>query len=144
MPRLRLSPPENSVFATDLEVRVTDLNYGKHLGHMELVGLLHQARVEFLCAHGMTEINVEGRMLMVVDLAVSYRCEAFVGQTLVIDIGLTLEGSRRAEFAYSVREKGAGKVVALARAGVVFSDPDSHAVVQIPQVFRTLVEGTLQ
>ncbi len=141
MARFRLNPPERVVFTTNLDVRVTDLNYGEHLGHMELIGLLHQARVEFLGAHGMTEINVEGRMLMVVDLAVSYRSEAFVGQTLVVDIGLALEGSRGLQFVYGVREVSAGTIVALARTGVVFADPQSRCVVQVPQAFRTLVEG---
>ncbi|MEN8165551.1 MAG: acyl-CoA thioesterase, partial [Acidobacteriota bacterium] len=114
MARIRLNPPEKPVFSTDLDVRVTDLNYGRHLGHMELAGLLHQARVEFLNTHGMTEINVEGRKLIVVDLAVSYRSEAFLGQHLAIDIGLAFEGTRGVEFAYRVRDQDTGTVVALA------------------------------
>ena len=129
MARLRLGPPENVVFSSYVDVRVTDLNYGRHLGHMELIGLLHQARVEFLNAHGMTELNVEGSVLVVVDLAVSYRSEAFLGQRLVIDIGLALEGSRGVHFTYGVRDQETGELVALARTGVIFSDPESRAVV---------------
>ncbi len=144
MPRTRLKPPERGVFTANLEVRVTDLNYGKHLGHMELVGLLHQGRVEFLGAHGMTEMNVEGRTLVVVDLEVSYRSEAFIGQTLAIDIGLAFEGSRGVEFTYGVRDQGTGKLVALARTGVVFTDPEPRAVVQVPRTFRSLVEEKLR
>ena len=141
MARIRLEPPKNIVFATTLDVRVTDLNYGRHLGHMELVGLLHQARVRFLDAHGMTEMNVEGLVLIVVDLAVSYRSEAFIGQTLGIDIGLAFEGSRGVGFTYAVRNQDTGTLVALARTGVVFADPESHTVVQAPPIFRGLVEG---
>jgi len=141
MPRIQLNPPESPIFTTSLDIRVTDLNYGKHMGHMELIGLLHQARVEFLAANGMTEMNIEGRTLIVVDLAVSYRSEAFFGQTLTIDIGLAFEGSRGVEISYAVREKGTGAMVAVAQTGVVFADPEARAVVQVPQTFRNLVEG---
>ena len=141
MPRIHLNPPERVIFTTNLDVRVTDLNYGKHLGHMELIGLLHQARVEFLAANGMTEMNIEGRTLIVVDLAVSYRSEAFFGQTLIIDIGLAFEGSRGVQISYAVRDKGAGGIVAVAQTGIVFADPEARVVVQVPKAFRDLVEG---
>ncbi len=141
MPRIQLKAPEKTVFTTCLDIRVTDLNYGKHMGHMELIGLLHQARVEFLAANGMTEMNVEGRTLIVVELAVSYRSEAFFGQTLTIDIGLAFEGSRGINISYAVRDQGTGGTVAVAQTGVVFADPVARAVVQVPQAFRNLVEG---
>ena len=140
MPRVRLNPPERVIFTTCVDIRVTDLNYGKHLGHMELIGLLHHARAEFLDTHGMTEINVEGRTLLVVDLAVSYRSEAFFGQTLIIDIGLVFEGSRGLEFTYGVRDQATGELVAVAQTGVVFADPEARAVVQVPQTLRVLAE----
>ena len=143
MPRIRLKPPERVVFTTCLDIRITDLNYGKHMGHMELIGLLHQARVEFLAANGMTEMNIEGRTLIVVDLAVSYRSEAFFGQTLIIDIGMAVEGSRGVEISYAVRDQGTGELVAVAQTGVVFADPEARAVVQMPQAFRLLVQGEL-
>ncbi len=141
MPRIRLNPPERVVFTTCVDVRVTDLNYGKHLGHMELIGLLHHARAEFLDAHGMTEINVEGRTLLVVDLAVNYRSEAFFGQTLMIDIGMALEGSRGVEISYAVRDQATDVLVAVAQTGVVFADPEARSLVQVPQTLRALVEG---
>ncbi len=140
MPRIRLNPPENVIFTTHLDVRVTDVNYGKHLGHMELIGLLHHARAEFLDAHGMTEIDIEGRTLLVVDLAVNYRSEAFFGQTLMIDIGMTLEGSRGVEISYAVRDQDTGELVAVAQTGVVFADPEARVVVQVPETLRALVE----
>ncbi len=140
MPRIRLNPPENVIFTTHLDVRVTDVNYGKHLGHMELIGLLHHARAEFLHAHGMTEIDIEGRTLLVVDLAVNYRSEAFFGQTLMIDIGMTFEGSRGVEISYAVKDQETGELVAVAQTGVVFADPEARAVVQVPETFRALVE----
>jgi len=138
MARVRLDPPSPVLFTTRLNVRVTDLNYGRHLGHMELVGLLHEARVAFLGEHGYREFDVEGCVLMVVDLAVSYRAEAFAGQTLIIDIGVALEGSRGADFRYSVRESSTGTLIAIAKTGVVFADPEARKVVKVPEPVRRL------
>jgi hypothetical protein len=45
MPRLKLELPAGFPFRTTLTVRVTDLNYGNHLGNDALLGLLHEARV---------------------------------------------------------------------------------------------------
>ncbi len=138
MTRVRLDPPSPVLFSTPMDVRVTDLNYGRHLGHMELVGLLHEARVAFLREHGYAEFDVEGLALMVVDLAVSYRSEAFAGQTLVIDLGIALEGSRGAEIGYAVRDQKTSTLVALAKTGIVFADPVARKVVQVPESIRRL------
>ena len=48
MARVKLEIPELLPFATELEVRVGDVNYGGHLGNDALLGLLHEARIRFL------------------------------------------------------------------------------------------------
>ena len=139
MTRIRLSSPEVVVFSTEMEVRITDLNYGNHLGHMELVGLLHEARVRFLRSVGLAELDVEGLLLMVVDLAVSYRAEAHASQVLVVDIGLAFTGSRGVDFTYAVRERASGTTIALAKTGVIFADRESRRPVRVPASIRRLV-----
>lgn len=140
MARLRLTPPKDPVFSVELPVRVTDLNYGRHLGHMELVGLMHEARVRFLRSIGMTELDVDGAALLVVDLAVSYRSEAFLGDVLAVDLGLRPEGSRGAEMNYGIRKVENDAVVALGRTGVVFRDLRSGRLEKIPPCFLRLIE----
>lgn len=44
MERVRLSfPADDVVHRHPLTVRITDMNYGRHLGHDTLVSLLHEA-----------------------------------------------------------------------------------------------------
>ncbi len=62
MPRVRLDFP-GRIFSQPILICVTDVNSCKHMGHVELFGLLHQARVEFLAANGMTEMNIDGEPL---------------------------------------------------------------------------------
>ena len=48
MPRVKVALPATFPFRTEIPVRITDLNYGGHLGNDALLGLLHEARVHFL------------------------------------------------------------------------------------------------
>ena len=82
MARLTLALPERFPFTTEIEVRITDLNYGRHLGNDAMLGLVHEARVRFLRAHGLQELDVEGTGLVMIDAAIVYRAEAFAGDRL--------------------------------------------------------------
>ena len=35
------------VFRTELDVRITDINYGRHVGNDAMLGLLHEARLRY-------------------------------------------------------------------------------------------------
>ena len=52
MARLQLDPLPRYTFQVEMAVRVTDLNYGGHLGNDRLLSLVHEARVAFLAEHG--------------------------------------------------------------------------------------------
>ena len=62
MERVRLEFPETAiVHRHPLTVRVTDMNYGRHLGHDTLVSLLHEARIQAFAALGLTEWDMGGK-----------------------------------------------------------------------------------
>jgi len=136
MERLRIDFPERVLHTEDVPVRITDLNYGNHLGHDKLVSMLHEARVAFLRSHGMGELDIDGLGIILVDLAVSYRREAFYGQVLSIDVAAGEVGSRGAELLYRVRDRASGEVVALARTGLLFYDYSAKRVGATPERFR--------
>jgi len=64
MPRVELELPERFQFVTEIPLRITDINYGGHLGNDALLSLLHEARVQFLRQYGFTEMNVDGRSII--------------------------------------------------------------------------------
>ena len=57
MPRIKLKPLNYYSFQTEITVRVTDLNYGGHLGNDKLLSLIHEARVAFLACFGFSEMD---------------------------------------------------------------------------------------
>ncbi len=140
MARVRIEFEGPAVFSTEVQVRVSDLNYGNHLGHDALVSILHESRARFLHSLGMAELDVDGLAMMVVDLAVRYLAEAFYGEELQIDIGAGDIGSRSCELLYQVLSSS-GDTVALAKTGLVFIDPASRKPAAPPQALLDTLRG---
>ena len=46
MARIKLTLPERFPFTTTIPIRITDLNYGGHVGNDTVLALLHEARVQ--------------------------------------------------------------------------------------------------
>ena len=138
MARLKLELPLRLPFTTEIEVRVTDLNYGRHLGNDALLGLIHEARVRFLRAHGLHELDIDGKMLVMIDAAIAYRAEAFDGDRLWFAVGVGEPSRIGCDFFYRVNRHGDQRLVAEAKTGVVFLDPATRKVVALPAAVRQL------
>jgi acyl-CoA thioesterase FadM len=136
MPRVKLDLPERIVFTTEIPARITDINYGGHLGNDSLLSILHEARVQFLMKFGFTESNIGGVGIIMSDAVLVYKAEIFYGDKLTIELGVDELQLAGADITYRVlvREKEAAR----AKTGIVFFDYTDRKIVQIPQVFRDL------
>lgn len=135
MARLYLDLPDTHSFCTKLKVRVTDVNYANHLGNDAMISLLHEARLEFLNDLGFTEANIAGLGLMVTDLAVIYKSEAFVGDELSFHVGVADFNKYGCDVLYKVINNKADKLVAEGKTGVVFFDFDERKIARVPKAF---------
>jgi acyl-CoA thioesterase FadM len=133
MARLSLTIPAELTFTTRIDVRVTDLNYGAHLGNDAMVSLLHEARWRFLRAHGMSESDCEGTSLVLGDLAVVYRAECFAGDELDFAVGITDIARVGCDFVYRAIRAADGKCVVEAKTGIVFLDPKTRRPCAVPE-----------
>jgi acyl-CoA thioesterase FadM len=70
MERIKINLPEAFSFSTNIPVRITDLNYGGHVGNDAFLSLLHEARMQFLQQFGYSEMNVEGVGLIMSDVGI--------------------------------------------------------------------------
>lgn len=75
MNRIKINLPEHFSFSTHLQIRVTDLNYGGHVGNDTVLSLLQEARQQFLQSRGYAELQVEGYGLIMADAMVEYKKE---------------------------------------------------------------------
>ncbi|MEO9210776.1 MAG: thioesterase family protein, partial [Ginsengibacter sp.] len=76
MARIKLELPQKSIATVSIPVRITDINYGNHVGNDALVSILHESRMLFLKQHGFTELNAGGNALILNELVVLYKNES--------------------------------------------------------------------
>jgi acyl-CoA thioesterase FadM len=138
MARIKLDLPEHFPFATELRVRITDVNYGGHMGNDSLLGLLHEARVRFLANYGLSELDIHGLGIIMADSVIVYKSEAFPGEMLEIAVTATDFNKYGCDFVYRVTEKISRREVARAKTGIVFFDYQNRAVRRVPQAFLDL------
>jgi acyl-CoA thioester hydrolase len=136
MSRIILDLPQQFIFSTDMAIRISDINYGGHLGHDSIVSLIHEARVRFLKAHGFTESNIGGSGLIITDLAILYKAEVFYGDTLTIEVAVDDFTKYGCDFFYRVLNKEQARDVAHAKTGIVFFDYAKRKIVGVPASFR--------
>jgi len=82
MPKTKLVLPEHFTFTTDIPIRITDLNYGGHVGNDSVLSILHEVRMQFLRHHGYTELDLAGTGMIMADVTIEFRSEVFYGETL--------------------------------------------------------------
>jgi YbgC/YbaW family acyl-CoA thioester hydrolase len=136
MPRIQIELPPTFIYQTEIAVRVSDLNYGGHVGNDTLLTLLQEARTNFYRSLGFRdETSFEGTVGQIIaDAAVQYKAESFLGDVLVIEIGL-LELSRFGfDMVYKVTNKVTMKNIAFAKTGIVCFDYASRKVAAIPHI----------
>ena len=134
MARIKLSFPEKIIAQVSIPVRITDINYGNHLGNDAFVGIIHEARMQWLHQHQYTELNIEGTGLILADLAVEFKSEGFYGDVIEVVIAVGETSSISFELFYKLSVKRAEKtiVVAHAKTGMVCYDYNNKKVVAMP------------
>lgn len=75
MNRIKIQLPEQFSFTTQMQIRVTDLNYGGHVGNDTILSLLQEARQQFLQSRGYAELSVESYGLIMADAMIEYKKE---------------------------------------------------------------------
>lgn len=86
MERIKVSLPDIFHFSTLLKIRITDLNYGGHVGNDKFLSLVHEARQQFLQYYSYSEIDFEGSGLIMADSAVEYKRELKHGDEVKISV----------------------------------------------------------
>jgi len=136
MDRIKINLPEKFNFQTEIKVRVTDLNYGNHLGNDAVLSLAHQARIEFLIHLGYkNEIDIEGSGIIVTDSAIVYKSEAFLNDVLKIEVQPINFSRVGFDMIYRMCKKYSGVDVAHIKTGIVFFDYSNRKAVAIPSSF---------
>ncbi len=136
MARVSIALPEHFIYATEIQVRIGDTNYGGHLGNDALLSLIHEARVRFFSALGFSEMDVAGSSIIMADSSILYESEAFAGERLRFEISTADLQAKGCDIVYRVTHVQSGRAVAVAKTGIVFFDYAQRTVLPMPQAFR--------
>jgi acyl-CoA thioesterase FadM len=128
-------------FRTELTVRITDINYGGHLGNSDVLALMHEARVRFLKTFGYSEINVEGYGTIMLDSVVIYKAQAFAGEVLQIEVAAGDFSRIGCDIFYRITKKEGGAEVVLAKTGIAVFDYAKQKRVSPPEAFVKKLGG---
>ncbi len=136
MARVEVECPERIDFEVELPVRITDINYGNHLGHDTVMAFLHEARVQWLQSQGFSEIDVGGCGLIMADTCIVFKSEVFYPATIRVELHAAIVSRSSFDVYYRVIRKADQAHVATARTGMVCFDYTRRKVVRIPDRFR--------
>ncbi len=86
MERIKINLPENFYFSTIIKIRITDLNYGGHVGNDSFLSLIHEARQQFLQHNDYSELKFENASLVMADAAIEFKKEISYGDEVKISV----------------------------------------------------------
>lgn len=143
MERVKLDfPAEAVIHRHPLTVRVTDMNYGRHLGHDAVVSLLHEARIQAFAALDLPEWDMHGHPSVVADLAIQYHSEARWPDALFIETAVPEPQGKALIIYQRIYQAESEQLVATSRVNQLLIDIATGRPVEVPtQVKQALANA---
>ena len=136
--------PERFSFSTTLPVRITDLNYGGHVGNDSMLSIIHEIRAQFIQHLGYTEMNFGGIGLIMSDVIIEFKQELFYGDLIEAKIAVTEISRIGFDLTYQLSttsENGNTRIVALSKSGMVCYDYSKKKIVSTPEEVKRILSS---
>ncbi|HPH37432.1 MAG TPA: thioesterase family protein [Sediminibacterium sp.] len=135
MNRIKIQLPEQFSFSTQIQIRVTDLNYGGHVGNDTILSLLQEGRQQFLQSRGYAELSVESFGLIMADAMIEYKKE--LNHKDIIEIAVVATDFDKLGFdiyyRVTVLENGEHQLAVRAKTGMMLYDYTAKKKVSLPE-----------
>ncbi|NNC94518.1 MAG: thioesterase family protein [Chitinophagales bacterium] len=138
----RIVFPEKAAFSMQLDIRISDINYGMHMANDAVARFVNEARVGYLRKLGYEdELHIEGVSLIMRDSYTQFRSEGFYGNEIVIEVYTEVLSDREFLLFYKLLHKESEKALAYCRTSMLCFDYSIRKPVSIPEEFRKKLEG---
>ncbi|MFQ3212706.1 MAG: acyl-CoA thioester hydrolase [Marivirga sp.] len=135
MARIKIDEPGEYAFEAIIITRITDLNYGGHVGNDRIFSFMHDARVQYFKHLGYKdEISFDGLGIIQTDAAITYKAEIFAHEEITIGVGVTDVNKYGCDLVYRFI-KADQKLAALGKTGIVFFDYQGRKIAEMPATF---------
>jgi acyl-CoA thioesterase FadM len=136
MARIKIDLPEKFSFTTNIPVRITDINYGGHVGNDTILAIIHEARAQYFAKFGFGELNMAGVGIIMSDAAIEFKNELFYGEQIIASVTAGDFSKVGFDIFYKLEKKsaeGLSVAVAFAKTGIVCFDYTNKKIVAVPQ-----------
>jgi acyl-CoA thioester hydrolase len=133
--RIKIDLPAHFSFRVTIPVRITDINYGGHVGNDSVLSIMHEARMQFLKYHGYSELAFAGTGLIMNDVGIEFKNELFYGDSIIASVSAG-DFSKVSFDLYYKFEKAIGEklvVVASAKTGMICYNYDLKKISPVPE-----------
>ena len=140
--RVKISFQKPFTFSVTIPVRISDINYGGHVGNDSILSIVHEARMAFFKHHGQTEMNAGGVNLIMADSAVQYKGEAFHGDTILVEIYADNISSISFDLFYKLSTLREDKQldIAYVKTGMICFDYSTRKIVNMTETLENILK----
>lgn len=141
--RVRIPFPKSVAFSILIPVRISDINYGGHVGNDSILSILHEARLAYLKQHQFTEMNCSGHGLIMADSAIQYKAESFHGDILKVEVAVENITSIAFDLYYKITTPRENQTVtiALAKTGMIGFDYSARKICNLSEPLIALLHS---
>lgn len=143
MARTKIEIPHSFTFTCTIPVRITDINYGNHVGNDTVLSLIHEGRMQYLRSLGFTEMDFGGCGMIMGDVSIEFKNELYYPDEVIVSV-TPIELSRAGfVLIYKLEKKidGVIKLAAVARTGMICYDYTLKKIVSLPDNARVKMKG---
>lgn len=142
MPRIQLELPAQYAYSVEIPLRITDMNYGNHLGNDAVLSLLHEARYQYFRHLGYSEMDLGGPGTIMTDCAIIYKSEAFAGDVLQISMATSDFHKYGFDLYYKVWNTNRERLTAEAKTGICTYDYHEKKLVPLPEIVKITLQNS--
>ena len=146
MARILFDLPDAFEFSTRIPLRIQDLNYGGHMGNDAVLSILHESRMQYLAAKGLSELDAAGVSLIMADAGIIYKGEGFWGDLLDVEVQAFDYSTRGFDLAYRISCLRSTKKhdIAVAKTAMLCFDYQTRKVVSMPLPLKEKLQSPLE
>ena len=136
MARIKIDLPAKFSFSTNIPIRITDINFGGHVGNDTILSIIHEARAKFFQHLGYDELNFGGVGTIMSDVAIEYKDQIYYGDEIIASVAVGEITKVAFDLFYKLEKRSVGgkqTTVALAKTWMVCYDYNLKKVAAIPQ-----------
>jgi YbgC/YbaW family acyl-CoA thioester hydrolase len=147
MARIKIDLPGKFYFSTKIPVRITDINYGGHVGNDTVLTLIHEARMQYFKSLGYTEMDFAGVGTIMSEAAIEFKKELFYDETVLVSVTageiskVSFELFYKLEKVIQETEYDKKNLVAVAKTGMVCFDYKKKKIIAVPEKARQSLIG---